>query len=259
MTESPLLVSHEDGVAHLRFNRPASLNALDQPTAEAFREAVAGLDGTVRAVLLTGAGRAFMAGGDIAVFHRAGPDAPAMIAPVIASMHEALLALAALPAPVIAAVQGAAAGGGFSVAMAADLVIAAEDARFSVAYLRLGTSPDCGGSWMLPRLVGLRRALGMALLDEVVDAATALQLGLVNRVVPVDALQDEALAIARRLAAGPREAIAGTKALLRAATGRDLAAQLDAERDGFLRCAATADFAEGVAAFMGKRPARFGG
>jgi 2-(1,2-epoxy-1,2-dihydrophenyl)acetyl-CoA isomerase len=259
---APILTEREAGIVRLRFNRPAALNALDQAMADAFHEAAKGLaaDPSVRCVVLSGEGRAFMAGGDIRLFRAAGADAPAVVGRLIGSLHAALCLLAALPAPVIAAVHGPVAGAGMSVAMAADLAVAAEeDTRFVLAYLRLGISPDGGGTWALPRLVGLRRAMGIALLEEELDARAALDLGLVNRVVPGARLEAETMALARRLAAGPAQAIARTKALLRASLGRDLAAQLDAERDAFLAGTATADFAEGVAAFLGRRAPSFTG
>ena len=140
----PLLVQREGGIAWLRFNRPERLNAIDAAMALAFRDAVRTLpgDATLRCVVLAGEGRAFMAGGDITAFGNA--DA---IATIMDPMHEALALLAALPVPVLASVQGAAAGGGMSIALSADLAIAADNAKFNLAYLRLGTSPDCGGSW----------------------------------------------------------------------------------------------------------------
>ena len=252
----PLLVQREGGIAWLRFNRPERLNAIDAAMALAFRDAVRTLpgDATLRCVVLAGEGRAFMAGGDITAFGNA--DA---IATIMDPMHEALALLAALPVPVLASVQGAAAGGGMSIALSADLAIAADNAKFNLAYLRLGTSPDCGGSWNLARLVGLRRAMGIALLEEVLDAPAALAAGLLNKVVPAAELAEATAAMARKLAAGPREASGRTKLLLRAAAGRDLPAQLDAERANFLACAGTADFAEGVGAFLARRTPDFPG
>jgi len=253
---APLLVEREGGIAWLRFNRPERLNAIDAAMAVAFRDAVRALpgDASLRCVVLAGEGRAFMAGGDITAFGNA--DA---IATIMDPMHEALALLAALPVPVLASVQGAAAGGGMSIALAADLAIAADNAKFNLAYLRLGTSPDCGGSWNLARLVGLRRALGIALLEETLDAPAALAAGLLNKVVPAAELAEATAAMARKLAAGPREASGRTKLLLRAAAGRDLPAQLDAERENFLACAGTADFAEGVGAFLARRAPDFPG
>ncbi|MBW8270426.1 enoyl-CoA hydratase/isomerase family protein [Caldovatus aquaticus] len=262
MAGSPVLTSREQGgIVRIRLNRPAVLNALDQAMVEALHAAVGALAGdpSVRCVVLSGEGRGFMAGGDIGLFRAAGREAPAVIGRLIEPFHAALRLLAALPAPVIASLHGPVAGGGMSLALATDLAIAAEDTRFALAYLRLGVSPDGGGTWALPRLVGLRRAMGIALLGEELDARAALDLGLVNRVVPNERLEAETMAIARRLAAGPAQAIARTKALLRASLGRDLAAQLDAERDAFLACAGTADFAEGVAAFLERRAPSFTG
>ncbi len=255
---APLLVQREAGIAWLRFNRPERLNAIDVPMAEALRDAVLALrgDATLRCVVLAGEGRAFMAGGDITAFTEA--DAT-KIAAIMDPMHQALAVLAALPVPVLASVQGAAAGGGMSIALAADLAIAADTAKFNLAYLRLGTSPDCGGSWNLARLVGLRRAMGIALLEEVLDAPAALAAGLLNKVVPAADLAEATTAMAHKLAAGPREASGRTKLLLRAAAGRDLPAQLDAEKASFLACAGTADFAEGVSAFLGRRTPDFPG
>jgi 2-(1,2-epoxy-1,2-dihydrophenyl)acetyl-CoA isomerase len=256
---APLLVESRDGIAWLRFNRPERLNAIDVPMAEALRDAVQGLaaDRGLRCVVVAGVGRAFMAGGDVSAFQGAGREA--RIAAILDPMHAAVEGLAALPVPVLASVQGAAAGAGMSLALGTDLAIAAEDARFTLAYLRLGTVPDCGGTHALARLVGLRRALGIALLGESLDAAAALAAGLVNRVVPAEALAAETEALAHQLAAGPREAQGRVKALLRAAAGRDLHGQLAAEREDFLACAATADFAEGVAAFLGRRAPVFSG
>ncbi len=261
MAEAPILTDREGGIVRLRLNRPAALNALDQAMAEALHAAVEGLavDPSVRCVVLLGEGRGFMAGGDIRLFHAAGPDAPAVIGRLIEPFHAALRRLAALPAPVIAALHGPVAGAGMSLAMAADLAVAAEDARFVLAYLRLGISPDGGATWTLPRLVGLRRAMSIALLGEEIDARGALDLGLVNRVVPNAGLEAETMGLARRLAAGPSRAIGRTKALLRASLDRTLEAQLDAERDAFLAGAATEDFAEGVAAFLGRRTPSFVG
>ncbi|MCO6415594.1 enoyl-CoA hydratase-related protein [Siccirubricoccus sp. KC 17139] len=256
---TPLLVTSEGGVTWLRFNRPDRLNAIDQALAEAMRDAVAGLgaDPGLRCVVLAGEGRAFMAGGDVTAFQGEGKEG--RITAILDPMHEAVEALGALPVPVLASVQGAAAGAGMSIALGADLCIAAEEARFTLAYGRLGTVPDCGGTYALARLLGLQRAMGIALLGESLTAAEAQALGLVNRVVPGAALAAETEKLARQLAAGPREAQGQVKALLRGAAGRDLHGQLAAEREAFLACARTPDFTEGVAAFLGRRAPRFGG
>ncbi|WP_298957121.1 enoyl-CoA hydratase-related protein [uncultured Methylobacterium sp.] len=257
---SGLRVERSGAVAVLTFDRPAVLNALDLATARALLAAsrAAMADESVRAVLLRGAGRAFMAGGDVATFLASGPeDSP--VRGLMDALHEALMVLTTGPKPVLAAVHGAVAGAGVSVMLAADLALAADDARFTLAYTRLGTSADGGATWSLPRVVGLRKAMEIALLNPVLDAAEAQRLGLVNRVVPAGDLAAEAEALAARLAEGPTTAYGAMKRLLRDSSGRDLAGQLAAESASFLACAETADFREGVESFLAKRAPRFGG
>ena len=253
----PVLCWRDAGIAHIRFNRPASLNAIDVPLALAFHEGCRRIadDPLARVVVLSGEGRAFMAGGDLAAM---AVDPQGVARQLIASMHGGIEILAGLPAPVIASLHGAVAGGGLGLALACDLAIAAEGTRLNLAYPKIGTSSDCATSWALPRLVGLRKALEIALLSEPIEAQEALRLGLLNRVVPADRLQSETLALARQLADGPREALARLKRLIRDAGQRDLPAQLDAEAESCVACAGTADFAEGVAAFLQKRAPRFG-
>ena len=176
-----------------------------------------------------------------------------------AELHRAVLALREAAQPVIAAVHGAVAGAGMSLLAAADLAIAADGTKFSMAYSAIGTSPDGGSTWFLPRLVGARRAMELLLLSEPFDAATALRYGLVNRVVPVDELEAIAAQLARHLAGGPARAHAEIKALVNRSFETTLPAQLDAEAAAFARCAATRDFNEGVTAFVGKRKAKFEG
>ncbi|MFG1477879.1 enoyl-CoA hydratase-related protein [Xanthobacter sp. V4C-4] len=258
---SPVLVQVTDGIARIRFNRPEVLNALDEATILAWKAAVDRVanDDSVRVVVLSGEGRAFLAGGDVGRFHAAGASAPQVVASIIDPFHHTLLTLAGLPAPVVASVHGAVAGAGLSVALAADLVIAADDAKFTMAYTRIGTTPDGSGTFSLPRVVGLRKALELTLLSDVVDAAEALRLGLVNTVVAGADLGAQTDALARRLASGPTQAYGRIKHLLRASFSHTLSEQLHAEREAFIASAGTRDFAEGVAAFVGKRPARFEG
>lgn len=256
-TQASLLRQRDGPIARLQFNRPAVLNALDRATAVEFAHACHELasDPSVRAVVVCGAGRAFMAGGDLAELHS---DPTGAAVALIGPMHEGLVLLAEMRAPVIASLHGAVAGAGLSLALACDFALAAEDTRFSLAYVNIGASCDVSASWSLPRVVGLRKALEIALLGETFDAAEALRLGLVNRVVPVAELEARTMQLAQRLANGPAQAIAQLKRLMRTSFERDLRGQLDAERAAFLSCAATADFAEGVEAFIGKRPPRFG-
>lgn len=257
-TDAPLLTGRDGAVATLRFNRPAALNAIDVPMARAFLAAVQDIaaDRGVRAVLLSGAGKGFMAGGDLAVLS-ADPQRGA--AELIGPLHEALTVLDALDAPVVAQVHGVAAGAGLSLMLQADFVLAAAGTRFNLAYASIGASCDVGGSWALPRWVGLRRALEIALLGDTLDAATAERIGLINRVVPAADLESEALALAHRLAGGPTVALGHLRRLLRASQGRDLATQLDAEAAAFQACAATDDFRLGLDAFRDRKPPAFTG
>ncbi len=257
-TNAPVTLRVAEGIAALTLNRPAALNALDADTTGRLLrhiEAIAARD-DVRAITLAGAGRAFCAGGDVARFTG---DVAAEADAIIRPLHAALALLAELPQPSLAILHGAVAGAGFSLALACDLAICADDARFTLAYARLGTTPDGSATWSLPRLVGLRRAKEIALLADPLDATQALALGLVNRVVPAGDLAREADALARRLAAGPTLAYGTTKALLDAAHGRTLREQMEAERLAFAASTRTADFAQGVSAFRAKRAPAFRG
>ena len=254
----PLLMERDGAVATLRFHRPEALNAIDVAMARAFLEAVQALaaDPGVRAVVLAGSGRAFMAGGDLATL-RADPVQGA--ADILAPLNQALALLAGMNAPVIASVHGAAAGAGLSLVLMADYVIAAEGTRFNLAYIHLGTSCDAGASWVLPRLVGLRKALEIALLGDAFSADEALRLGLVNRVLPAAELPAATDALAQRFASGPTMAYGAMKRLLRASMDRSLPDQLAAEAQAFVRCAGTEDFRAGVEAFHARRSPQFRG
>jgi 2-(1,2-epoxy-1,2-dihydrophenyl)acetyl-CoA isomerase len=256
----PVLVSSSGGVTEIRFNRPERLNVLDVELAEGFAAAVARVmaDPSVRVIVVSAEGRAFMAGGDLAHFHRAS-DKKVAAAQLIDPVHAALKTLAQAPQIILGSLKGPVAGGGMSLALGLDLLVAADDATFNLAYARVAASPDCGGSWALPRLVGVRKALEIALLSETIDAAQALHLGLVNRVVPRATLEEETTKLALRLAAGPAVAHGNIKALIRGSFQRDHAAQLDAEARSFAECAATADFTEATDAFFEKRKPVFGG
>jgi 2-(1,2-epoxy-1,2-dihydrophenyl)acetyl-CoA isomerase len=261
MTDNDLvLVTFADGIANVMLNRPARLNALDLALAERLVRILDQIerDPAIRAVTLTGAGRAFMAGGDVTEFHKAGERAPDVVTRLIALFHQAIRCIRRMRAPVIAGVHGAVAGGGLGLALAADIVIAASDATFVPAYTRIGTNPDGGTTWSVTRLIGARRAMEWLMLGDPMNANTAAALGLVNRVVEPDALAREVDALAQRIASGPALAYASTKRLVQQAPTVPLDIQLEAEREGFMACAATADFREGVAAFVERRPPRFG-
>lgn len=254
----PVLTTRNGAVVHLQFNRPQQLNTLDVATAQAFLAACQGItaDASVRAVVLSGAGRGFGAGGDLASF-RADPTATAVA--VIEPMHQAVQLLTSLNAPVIASLHGVVAGGSLSLATACDLAIAAEGTKFNLAYVNVAANCDVSGSWHLPRIVGLRNAMQIALLGDTFLADEALRLGLVNRVVPADQLVAETEKLAQRLANGPTLAIGRLKKLLRASLGNDLPTQLNAERDNFQASTQTHDFKEALDAFLSKRPAVFEG
>ncbi|CAN7456505.1 enoyl-CoA hydratase/isomerase family protein [Bosea sp. LjRoot237] len=257
--ESPVLLAIEQAVATVTLNRPRVLNAIDPHMARSLADAMERIarDGTARVLLLRGEGRAFCAGGDVARFVEGDPAAA--IEAIIDPLHHALRTLDALKLPTLAAVQGPIAGAGFSLAMACNLCIAADDAVFTMAYSRIGASPDGSATYRLPRLVGERKALELTMLAEPLRAAEALALGLVNRVVPAAELADEAMSLARRLAQGPTAAYARIKHLIGRSLGNDLSAQLDLEREAFLAGARTADFREGAQAFLAKRPPQFEG
>ena len=260
-----LLLDIEDGVATLTLNRPDALNALNADMIAALGEAVPRLetDPAVRCVVLRGAGEHFMAGGDLKEFRghleKPAEDRRRQFEAMIHRLHPAIISLRRMPKPVMVSLRGAAAGFGLSLSLAADLAIAAEDAYFTLAYCLIGTSPDGGGSFQLPRIVGLRKAMEIALLGDRFDAETAKDLGIVNWVVPAADLEAETAKLARRLAAGPARAFANTKRLLNQSLDRPLEAQLQAEAESFADCAATADFAEGIAAFVEKRKPSYEG
>jgi 2-(1,2-epoxy-1,2-dihydrophenyl)acetyl-CoA isomerase len=258
----PLRVVHDGRVATLVLDRPRALNTLDFAMMEALVEAIADVARSdARVLVVTGAGSHFMAGGDLRAFatllERPEGERAALFRPLIARLHAAIETLHRMPQVVIAQARGAVAGFGLSLLCACDLAIAADDAYFTAAYRHIGLSPDGGGTYALTRLVGTRKAMEIFLLGERFDAAEALRLGIVNRVVPGTELDAAVEALARTLADGPALALRNTKALVRGAHGRSLSDQLDAEADSFAACTGTADFAEGIASFIAKRPPRF--
>ncbi len=261
VSTSVLGVERVEGVLRLTLNRPGRLNALDDELLDALGVAleVARDDDAVRCVLLTGAGRGFCAGADLSGETPLGEDGGASVrrrlrtqyAPIILGIRE-------LEKPVVAAVNGVAAGAGMSLALACDLRVCAESASFIQAFVRIGLVPDAGSTFFLPRLVGPARAAELAMLGDAVAAAQALRMGLVNRVVPDDALLAEAGALAERLARGPRS-VGLIKHALNLALWSDLRTQLAHEEDLQALAAASDDAAEGVAAFLEKRAASFRG
>ncbi len=250
-------------VATITLNRPDRLNALNQKMGEELQEAIAhcAADENVRAVVLTGTGRGFCTGGDVKAMrdHVGAGDPAAFFGDALATIHGAVLAIRRLPKPVIGAINGFASGAGFNLALACDLRIAADTARFNQAFVLVGLTPDAGGTYHLPRLVGLAKATELFFTGEMIDAAEALRLGIVNRVVPAAELPQAAADWAAQLAQGPTLALGRTKMLLNSALVEDLETQLEKERQSQVASGLTEDFREGLAAFFEKRPANFQG
>ena len=264
MTDTvPLRLAREGAIATITLDRAAALNTLDYALMDALVNAVAIVadDAAVRVLVITGAGKHFMAGGDLRTFaaelDKPGTERTAKFRGVLSHLHAAIETLHRMPQIVIAQAQGAVAGFGLSLLCACDLAIAARDTYFSAAYRNIALTPDGGGTYALPRVVGVRKALEILLLSERFDAQEALRLGIVNRVVDTDALATTVAALARELAQGPAMALRNTKRLVRASLDRTLSEQLDAEAQSFAACAGSDDFAEGLRAFFDKRAPRF--
>lgn len=247
-------------IATFTLDRPSALNALSDEMVLGMKQFFAEIerDPSVRCLVIAGAGDHFMAGGDLkhfqGLFQKHDAEARRrLFEEFIHQLHPAIFTLRRMRKPVIASVQGACAGFGLSLAMACDLTIAADNAYFTLAYINIATSPDGSGTYFLPRLVGLKTAMEIALLGDRFDAAKAQARGLVNFVVPQADLAAETAKLAARLANGPTHAIGNTKALLNASLSRDLEAQLAAEAVSFADCTTTEDMAEGLGAFVAKR------
>jgi 2-(1,2-epoxy-1,2-dihydrophenyl)acetyl-CoA isomerase len=258
----PVLVDLDDGVAHVRLNRPEASNGMNVPFLRALYDALMLVHGEarVRAVLLTGEGPHFCAGGDVHTFAAQGEALPAYLREATTVLGNCASALMRLEAPVVAAVHGyAAGGGGLGLVCAADLVVAGESARFLLGATRVGMAPDAGGSVTLARIVGLRKAMEIALLNPTLTAAEALELGLVNRVVPDDAVVAEGLALARQLAEGATRALAATKRLLWDGLGASVESRLPEESRTVSELSGTEDAREGLAAVIDKRRPKFSG
>jgi 2-(1,2-epoxy-1,2-dihydrophenyl)acetyl-CoA isomerase len=260
-----VLTAIEGPVATCTLNRPATRNALSDAMVLGMRDFFAAIehDPAVRCVVVRGAGDHFQSGGDVKSFGpRFAADPPErrkQFEAMIHELHPVIFLMRRMRKPVLASIQGACAGFGASLAMACDLAIAADTAYFTLAYINIGTSPDGSGTYFLPRLVGMRKAMEIALLGDRFDAAEAKRLNLVNFVVPAASLEAETAKLALRLANGPSHAIGNTKTLLNASLGRDLESQLQAEALSFAECTTTDDMREGITAFIQKRPPNFRG
>jgi 2-(1,2-epoxy-1,2-dihydrophenyl)acetyl-CoA isomerase len=262
MSEPTIRLELTEGVATITLNRPDKLNAINEVMQAELAGALDRLeaDATIRALLLTGAGRAFSAGQDLTDRVMGEGDAPPDLGDTLDRLHNPLIRrLRRLERPIVCAVNGVAAGAGANLALACDLVLAARSANFIQAFCRLGLVPDAGGTYVLPRLVGAARAMGLALLGEPLTAEQAAAWGLIWRVVDDEQLMPEASALARRLATQPTKGLGLTKRALNASAANTLGEQLDLERDLQREAGRTRDYREGVRAFLEKRSPKFEG
>ncbi|RSK43341.1 enoyl-CoA hydratase-related protein [Hymenobacter perfusus] len=254
-----LLFSLEAGVATIRFNRPQVFNSVNKEVALALQQRLRECQQNpeVRAVLLTGTGKAFCAGQDLAEI--TGPDSPE-VAEIVEQLYNPIVELIrALDKPVVAAVNGVAAGAGANLALACDIVVARESASFIQAFSKIGLIPDSAGTYFLPRLVGLQRATALMMTGDKVSAPEAMQMGMIYKTFADDQFDAEVDALTRKLAAMPTKGLAYTKQLLNGTFSNTLTQQLRAEADYQLRAGSTADYKEGVSAFMEKRQPTFTG
>jgi 2-(1,2-epoxy-1,2-dihydrophenyl)acetyl-CoA isomerase len=258
MTFETILVENTGGIARITLNRPDRLNSFTRAMHQELAEALANL-GDARVVVLTGAGRGFCAGQDLNDRAVAGNEPVDLGETVEASWNPFIRTLATLPQPVIARVNGVAAGAGANIALACDIVIAARSAKFIQSFSALGLIPDSGGSWHLPRLVGQARALGLALTGEPLPAGTAAEWGLIWKCVDDEALDLETTALSEKLASLPPLGLAAIKSIIRSTGSRTLDQELDQQRDEMRRLGFTRDYREGVAAFLEKRSPVFTG
>lgn len=260
-TPEPVRYEIDSAVATITLNRPDEMNALDTPTKESLLAALrsAAQDEQVRAVVLTGSGRAFCVGQDLREHMSRLDSGEPPLATVRDHYNPITLAIAQMPKPTIAAVNGVAAGAGAAFAFACDLRIAADNASFTLAFAQVGLSADSGASWTLPRLVGTAKAIELLFNPQRIGVREASQLGLVNEIVPADRLNEHVTALATRLAAGPTVAYASLKASVHYGAAHTLAETLEFEDAMQTRCGETADHREGVDAFLAKRPANFVG
>jgi 2-(1,2-epoxy-1,2-dihydrophenyl)acetyl-CoA isomerase len=260
MSNNSVLFEVRENVAHVTLNRPQAGNALDVEMAKELAAVALECESnrSVRAVLLSGAGKSFCAGGDVKVF--AGQEQlPRYLREITSHLHLAVSRFARLDAPVIAAVHGPAAGGGFSLAISCDLVLAAESATFLMAYSKIGMAPDGGSTYFLPRLIGLKRAMELALTNRVLSAREACEWSIVTEVVPPENLESRAQELARSLAQGPTGAFGSAKRLLHSGWNQTLETQMELESHAIAEAGGTADGQEGIRAFVEKRKAKFGG
>jgi 2-(1,2-epoxy-1,2-dihydrophenyl)acetyl-CoA isomerase len=261
MSYDSLVFELKDGVGLIRLNRPEDGNAITLEMAGELLDAAGRCDEDpqVRAVVLTGTGKMFCAGGDLKAFAAQGHRASLYMREVTQAFHAAISRFNRMAAPVVGAINGTAAGGGLSLALATDIAVAAESAKFTMAYTKVGLTPDGSATYFLARLVGLRRAKEMVLLNPVLTASQALEWGLINRVVADDQVLPAALDLARQLAQGAPRALAEAKSLMLAGATDSLESQMELESRTIAAMVGSADGQEGIAAFLAKRAPKFSG
>ncbi len=259
MTDSPVLIERKDGVAKVILNRPHAGNAITLELAHRLMQVAIACDEdpSIRCVLLTGQGRLFCGGGDVDVFVSAGDKLPEVLKEMTAYLHMALARFARMEKPLVVAVNGPAAGAGLSLAICGDLVLASASAHFTLAYTGIGLSPDAGSTWVLPRLIGMRRTQELVLTNRRLTAEEAAAMGLVTRAVADDLLMNEATTLASELAAGPTGAFGRARRLLLSSFETSLETQMELEARDIAACAHTAQGKEGIAAFLEKRKPSF--
>jgi 2-(1,2-epoxy-1,2-dihydrophenyl)acetyl-CoA isomerase len=261
MSYRHLLLERADGVATITLNRPDAYNAFNLTLGRDIFDAALEVDEdpAVRCVVITGAGRAFCAGGDVKEFVDNAARIGAHVKELTTYLHGAVSRLVRSPKPVIAAVNGVAAGGGFSLALSGDLVLAAESARFTMAYSRIGATPDGSSSYFLPRLIGVRRALELYYTNRALSAKEAQEWGLVNRVIADGEFAGAVQALARELAQGPTRAFGAAKVLFHQSTTESLETQMELEAQAIANAGRTEDFRDAVRAFAEKKAPIFHG
>ncbi len=259
--EPVLLVERRESVLEVTLNRPANGNALSSELAHELADLANRCvgDASIRAVILTGRGRMFCAGGDLSAMAEADGGPHALLLDMTAHVHTAVSRLVRMNAPVVTAVNGMAAGGGFSLAISGDMILGAESSRYLLAYTNAGLSPDGSSSWFLPRRIGHARASELMLTNRMLSAKEALDWGLINRVVPDAELMDAARKLAEKLAAGPTRAFGAVKRLLNESMSRGLETQMEYEARGIADASVSSDGREGIKAFLDKRQANFSG
>jgi 2-(1,2-epoxy-1,2-dihydrophenyl)acetyl-CoA isomerase len=259
---SIVLEATHEGIATLVMNRPDRLNALNNELSVSLNEALGRIaeDESVRVVVITGAGRAFCAGGDLGMIGKGRQTGTTHdLEPLLRSGMQAVLKMRVMPQPVIAAVNGPAAGAGMNIALAADIRIAAEEATFGQNFAKVGLFPDFGGTYFLPQLVGPSKAAELFYTGDMIDANTALRIGIVNRVVPAAQLEAEVKSLAEKIAQGPPIAIRAVKKTIFGSEKKKLMEALEQEVQEQIRCYLSEDCSEGIRAFFEKRPPRFRG